>query len=222
MQVEEKFNSAELDAIRDAVAQAERRTSGEIVTYLVGRCDSYPEAALRAGVVGGAVGAAGSLLLFVFDPLRIGFLGDLGFGMVLSLPLLLGAVAASFCALSAPLQRLLLDREDIARRVQQRAEAAFLEQEVFATRERTGVLLFVALFEHRAVVLADSGITRLLPSSAWDGVVQDLCAGLRAGDAAASLCGAIDALAELLEGAGVQRRPDDAEELSNEPRLRDR
>ena len=40
------------------------------------------------------------------------------------------------------------------------AMAAFVEEEVFSTRDRTGILLFLSLFEHRVVVLGDSGINQ--------------------------------------------------------------
>ncbi|REJ85534.1 MAG: hypothetical protein DWQ36_02945 [Acidobacteria bacterium] len=222
MQVERYLGEDELERVRSAVAAAEQRTSGEIVTYLVGRCDSYPESPLRAGIVGGAVTLAASMLVFLFAPLWISFSSEAGFALVLAAPVLIGALCAGVCAASERLQRLLLDRSDLEHRVRQRAEAAFLEQEVFATRERTGVLLFLALFERRAVVLADSGIAARLPESAWREVVDELCGGMRRGEVAASLERAVDRVAALLEGAGVERRPDDEQELTDRPTVRER
>ena len=54
-----------------------------------------------------------------------------------------------------------------------RAAEAFVEERVFATEKRTGVLIFVALFEHRVVVLADEGIREQVPSDAWDGIARE-------------------------------------------------
>ena len=43
-------------------------------------------------------------------------------------------------------------------RVAARAERAFLEHEVFATRDRTGILVFLSIFERRVVVQSTAGI----------------------------------------------------------------
>jgi putative membrane protein len=94
-----------------------------------------------------------------------------------------------------------------------RAAAAFLEAEVFATRDRTGVLIFLALFEHRVVVLADSGIAARVEPGAWKGISDRLAAGIREGRAAAALIEAIGACGRLLAERRVERRPDDVSEL---------
>ena len=40
----------------------------------------------------------------------------------------------------------------------QRAENAFLEEEVFNTTQRTGIMIFISFFEHEVIVMADRGI----------------------------------------------------------------
>lgn len=40
--------------------------------------------------------------------------------------------------------------------VRQHAQAMFLERGVFQTRDRTGLLLMISLFEHRIVILPDA------------------------------------------------------------------
>ncbi len=42
--------------------------------------------------------------------------------------------------------------------VQQYAKSLFLDRELFATRNRTGILLLVSLFERRIVILSDKGL----------------------------------------------------------------
>ena len=79
------------------------------------------------------------------------------------------------------LKRWLIPRASIDRHVALRAEAAFLEEEVFDTRERTGIMLFLALFEHRALVLADEGINEHVDQSEWQEIVDHLVAGIKNG-----------------------------------------
>lgn len=51
--------------------------------------------------------------------------------------------------------------------VHEAAAATFFHKRIGSTRERTGVLVFVALFEQRVEILADSGITSSVPKAEW-------------------------------------------------------
>jgi putative membrane protein len=99
-------------------------------------------------------------------------------------------------------------------RVRQRALAAFMEEEVFNTNERTGILLFVSLFEHRVVVLGDAGINATVEPREWEEVVSVIAAGIRAGRPGAALAEGIRLCGALL-AARVERRPRDTDELAN-------
>lgn len=214
---EPRFDQEALDAVAKAVAAAEDRTAGEIVTYVVGECDPYPEALWRGGLYGALLAASiaasvhatsgawgASLLVWSLLP---------AFGGAL-----LGMLAGDRIA---PIRRLLVPNAALERRVAMRAEAAFLEEEVFATRDRSGILLFLALFEHRAVVLGDSGINQVVPQAEWKGIVDDLVAGIRSGDATGALVSAVERCGRLLEQRGVHIRPDDVDELRDAPRVRE-
>jgi len=72
----------------------------------------------------------------------------------------------------------------------------------------------VALFERRAVVLADEGIHRALgPDERWDDVVAPVLAGLRDGRAADGLLAAVGRCGELL----ARRLPAAAREVNELP-----
>jgi putative membrane protein len=217
MDVHRFFRPEDLEAIRAAVAAAEAKSGGEIVTYAVGRCDPYEEARWRGAAAGAVVAAVAA-----------GFLHPLveiwgGWGAVwVALPAVVGAAAGYLAAWGWPaLERLLVDAETREHRVRQRAQTAFLDEEVFATRDRTGVLLFLALFERRVEVLADAGIHARVAPGEWEQIAADLAAGIRRGEAAAALIAAVGRCGRLLEERGVARRPDDADELADEPRLSD-
>ena len=85
------------------------------------------------------------------------------------------------------------------------------------TRERTGILIFVSLLEHRVVVLADRGIHARVAEGTWDGVVARIVTGIRAGRAEEGLADGIRACGEILAGR-LPGRPDDRNELPNAPR----
>lgn len=217
MRVEQVLSEGDLARVRRAVEEAERRTAGEIVPYLVDASDDYGGALWQGaalGALGGCLAAfaahfltgvwGGSLLLWSLLPTAGG--GALGWLAVLATP-------------SA--RRWLTPGETLSRRVEMRAAAAFVECEVFATRERTGVLLFVSLLEHEVLVMADSGIHGAVEQATWDRLAAELAAGIRDGRAADALVEAVGKAGEILERRGVERRADDVNELPDAPRLGD-
>ena len=56
MDLEKFFSPADLDAVRTAVGEAERRTSGEIVPYVVPASDAYLNALWKGAALGAVAG----------------------------------------------------------------------------------------------------------------------------------------------------------------------
>jgi len=212
------FSEAHRRAIADAARSAEGTTSGEIVPFVVGVCDDYREVPWKAAVIGALIGGAGGVALHYLG----GFWGGSLWQWVIA-PMLAAAAAGVLSAQwSAGLRRFLIGDTVLDLRARRRAQAAFLDEEVFATRDRTGILVFVALFERRVVVMGDAGINRAVPDNAWTDVVADLVAGIRAGRPAEALEAAVVECGRLLTEHRLEIRPDDIDELPNELRLRDR
>lgn len=214
MKIEDVFSKDDLARIEAAVARAEERAPGEIVPYIVGRSDSYPEASWRGAAIGGALGAAlWALLSF----------GEWAIDPTLPAVYTLGGAAAGFVlSRLAPIRRRLAGRRSLERRVEQRARAAFLEREVFKTTGRHGVLLFVSVFERRAAVLADAGIPVRSDGETWSDVTRSISAGLATGRPGEAIAEAIarvgKILARLADPAGAEAPGD---ELPNKPITRE-
>lgn len=212
------FSEADRRAIVEATREAELRTSGEIVPFVVGACDDYPEAGWKAVVCGALLGGGGGV--------AVNFLGGFWGGSAwlwFALPAVLTAAAALLAVRASDnLRRWLVSDATLDLRARRRAAVAFLDEEVFATRDRTGILIFVALFEHRVVVMGDAGINRAVPDGAWQRVVADLVEGIRAGMPARALITAIGECGRLLEEHRVTIAPEDTDELENALRLVDR
>lgn len=213
-QIDTYFSQADREAIRAATKAAERETSGELVVYVVERCDPHPEVAWKGALIGGAIGAAGAALA-----VRLaggwGAPDDLWLLIGLQLGLLAGWLASRFDGVA----RRLIGDEALSSRVEGRAAEAFVDEQVFATAERTGVLIFLALFEHRVWVVADEGIRERVGSSAFDEIAEGVASGIRAGAPAPALVDAVGRCAQLLSEHGVPANT--TNELSNEPRFRD-
>jgi putative membrane protein len=210
------FSAAEMEAIRGAVAAAERGTSGEIVPYVVRASDDYAEAAWK----GAALGALGAALAAWAIHRGLDLWGASRF-LWMVVPPAAGAALGYLAAHLAPLRRLLAGSHLLERRVGQRAAAAFLEQEVFRTRARTGILLFLSLFERRVVVLGDSGIHAQVELDEWDAVVRQVTSGIKSGHPTSALVAAIGECGEILARHGLPPLPDDTDELPDDLRRGD-
>lgn len=210
------FSDDDREAIRAAAVAAERRTGGEIVPYVVGSSDRYPETHSR-GALAGALLAAG-VTEAVHD---LGSFWGGSFWLWLVVPVVVGALVGWLLSLIPPVRRFLISPKDLERRVALRAAEAFVAEEVFNTRDRTGVLLFVSLFEHRVLVLADEGVNAKVEPGAWQDIADAVALGIKNGTGPQAMVDAIGSCGGLLEECGVVLRPDDEDELSNELRIGD-
>ena len=218
MNMAKVFSESDLEAVRRAVGGAERRTSGEIVPYVVGASDDYLEASWRGATLGALLGALAAALVHELAGLWGGWFA----AWVVAPPLAGGAIGFLAATFLHPVRRLLIDDATVERNVRRRAEQAFLHEEVFRTRDRTGILVFLSLFERRVTVLADSGIAAVVAQGDWDAIVADLVAGIRAGRTAQALVEGIAACGAVLERHGVEIKPDDRDELSDALRTENR
>lgn len=209
------FSESDLRRVEEAIRDAEARTRGEVVAAAVPASGDYPGAAWT----GACLGALSALLALVLAHL----LTDVwGLGAPLwALLAAAGGAAAGYLAVgrSDALQRLLTADEVLDRQVALAARAAFVDHEVFATRDRSGVLLYVSLLEHRVVVLGDSGVEAHVAPGEWDEIVAGIVAGIREDRAADALVAAIVRVGDILDRRGLERRSDDRDELANRLRF---
>jgi putative membrane protein len=205
------FTQKDLDRIQDAVRAAEAGSSGEVVPFVVPESDDYGEADLRAAVLTGLLPLVVLLILrkttqvwLALDPLEV--------MLLLLAGMAIGWGASSFIP---AVRRLFAGGALMDRRVAQRAAEAFIAEEVFRTRERTGILLFISVLEHRVVVLGDAGINARVRPEEWQEVVTTITAGIKSGRHTEAITHGIALCGALLQKNGFVRRPDDADELPN-------
>lgn len=216
MKISQLFTEADLEAIRRATSTAERSTSGEIVPYVVERIDDHAEARWRAATIGALVAALAAGVVHAL----VGYWSGHGVAWI-TLPVLVGAGLGYLTGGVGPVARWLMPADALDTMALRRAEAAFLEEEVWRTRDRTGILVFLALFEHRAVILADQGIHRAVPPGLWQQLMVELVDGVAAGKAASALERTVRRCGEILAEHRVERRPDDLDELDDRLRVRE-
>jgi len=213
------FSDDERELIRQAVAAAEKRTAGEIVPYVVRRSGTYDVAIWRAAAIGAlGLGLVALALAWLNDGWGWGWLYS---SWALALVMAGGGVLGALAALADPVRRALAGADLIDETVHRRAAVAFVEEEVFDTRDRTGILLFVSLFEHRIEVVGDAGINAKVEQAEWAEVVDLIRAGIVGKTLADGIVEAVDKCGDLLHRRGVTIRDDDTDELADDVRVRD-
>lgn len=224
--------------IEEAVKSAEKRTSAEIVPMVVHR------STLKATGdrilfwicfgflgIGGAVGFAvmGGLDEALLDRWievlglwpSAGLYSALALAAETAVALFAFGVAwvvAKFLSRFDSIQRLAFPQDDLTLEAEHRAQSEFLSSDLRSTSGRTGVLLFVSMLEHRAVILADEAILKKFEASDWAETLSRLIAAIRGGEMSRGYVEAIEAIAARLEAAfpnGAKAR----DELSNRLRI---
>lgn len=203
------FTDAEQDRIRQAVQQAERVTTGEIVPMIVPASALYREAGYRTGLILALLALAFLLTIEIYWLSWGWHAGNAGW--------LLLAVVASYglgqwLGRVPMVVRLVTSRERIAHKVALRAEQAFYKHGLQHTKGRTGILILVSMLERRVHILADKGINDHVPAGTWDGLVNGIIAGIRTGHATDAICSAIAECGVLL----AQVSPADSRDNPNE------
>jgi len=166
-----EITQAERDKVSQAVLEAEKHTTGEIVPMIVTQSDDYSGARWRLAVTGALF--SGFLAYF--------FLGDCDPVWILyaQIPgLYIGYALGNFGAILRPFML----QAKIDEEVNQRALQAFYEHNLHTTKDHTAILIMVSLLERRVEILADAGINAKVSKETWQGIVSDMITYILAKD----------------------------------------
>lgn len=194
---------AERERLERDLAVAETRTSGEIVTVIVERSDSHPQAHLAAALIA----------IALFTALLPGAIPITHPILLLGLQFLFACAGYLLSRTLHDVQRLLITDARATQMAEEQAMQEFHRLEMQQTRARTGVLLFVSLLEHRVIVLADEGIHQRVGNASWIQIDRAILDGIRARSLADGLSEGIRLAGALLaehfpsDGGGENERP---------------
>jgi putative membrane protein len=195
------FSAGDEQRISDAIADAERQTSGEIVVVVAAQSDGYHYVPpLVAAII--ALLVPWVLIYFTQVDLVSIYLIQLAVFAVVTALLIPAFIRTAFVPNS--IKRLHAHR---------RAVEQFLAQNLHTTSGRTGVLLFVSVAERYAEIIADKGIDAHVPAGTWKKIIDDLTAAIGGGRSADGLVAAIAAIGAHL----AQHFPPDARDPNELP-----
>jgi len=215
MSIQKRFSDQELSRIKEAVKQAEDKISGEIVPVFVETSGYYNIANYRGAF---CTAAFAFFVIVIFDRYvpSIAIYDPVLIFLIVTIAGLLGASAAHYLD---PIKRWLLNQGHLDQATKRRAENAFLEEEVFNTRHRTGIMIFISFFEREVIVMADRGISKVVEQKEWDSMVKGIIDHVRKGKVTEGLEIAIKRCGEVLLEKGFLKTADDINELGDDLRI---
>lgn len=212
------LSEADCKRINECVGLAESKTSAEIVPVVATSSGRYDRA---EDLVGLWCGIALMILTALLWPATLVSLesgswdkdpsllqaGKLIIAMLTGF--MLGVAAGSripaLCRLITPMRQM---REE----VQQSAQAIFFDKRIHHTTSGSGLMIYVSLFEHIAVILADQQVLKALGQATLDELCSSLTMQLKQGSPTAAICKTIEAASEKLSTA-LPRQSSDINEL---------
>ena len=186
------ISEQEKKAIEDAVAEAEAKSSGEIVPMIVSRSSRYDWLGTRGAFTGWMAFFLIGLWLHFYLPFAFEYWETQGLQ-------LLGLFLGWMVGRSRLGVKLFAAKEVLAEEVSQAAHVAFLEHGLVNTRDRTGILIFISLMERRVQILADKGIHEKVGQDFWHEETGRIVESIRRGQAAQGMLEAIRNIGLKLE-----------------------
>ena len=225
------FSEIEKKNIENAIKEAELKTSGEIVAMVVDKSSEYSDSDFMGSISLSAVISIIPVQIFfsysdfilrklipamgwyIEIPDATRFIAGLSFFILLTMILHLPLKAILN---KAPvLKKLFITNKRMAEKVQDKAFRGFYRHGLNKTKDGTGVLFFISVFEKRVHILADHGIYSKIKQETLDKYAESISKGIAKGTGGEALCKAIkDAGQELAGYFPIQS--DDVNELPDE------
>ncbi len=175
--------------VTDAVAAAERQTSGEIVTIVTDLSDHYRDIGIAwatavAFLVLAFMAMLPALYLDILSRFTGGWEHEYSAGEYLALVFMVMAlkwIAVWLLMKWMPLRMALTPKHLKQKRVRARAISMFKVGTESKTVGRTGVLLYLSMKEHRAEIVADEAIAKKVDPAVWGDAMIALLDHVKAG-----------------------------------------
>lgn len=201
-----------LDAIEQAVADAEKVTSCEYIVVLAPASDRYEGRVMKTGALAALLGFA------IIYSVNYWLYGQPDALWLLLESVVIGAIVAFAFDRLAPLRRLIIPAWKMNACVEAAAGATFFEENVSLTKDRNAVLLYISVFEGEVRLLPDIGVQQKLHDATINEIKAKL-ANADIGDATDLVCESIRSLGHHCKEC-YPIQDDDENELPDRPQIR--
>jgi putative membrane protein len=208
--MERFISKADRERIDDCVRKAESLTRGEIVVMVVPESHRYPTACVMGAIA----------LSFPVAVALTPTLGDLFRAGPSNMWIFLAALIPLFLIFQEAvkrihsLKRFFISRKEMEEEVREEAQIQFFRKGLYRTREESGVLIYISVFERKVWVLGDRGINAEIPEVKWNGIVVMMVQAIKDGNPAEGICRAVNEVGWILKDK-FPVKPGDRNELEN-------
>ncbi len=206
------FSETELQKIKEKITEVEKKTSGEIVPYFVKKSDNYYEAPLIAVMIVALLSTICVNILSFSWLLPIKF-DMLIYSLILIIILIITYIIVEFFD---KIKIFFISEKREIKMVHKRAMEAFVTEEIFKTKERIGVLIFISELERNVTIIADSGINKKVKQEEWNTIIQTMTNEIKNKKYFEAVINAIENCGNLLITAGFANTNKKENELENE------
>jgi len=197
------LSDEDFESIKQAVAQAESSTTGEIAVAVTAESGKYSfwellwanglAAVVLAVMIPFSAGITSIFQQFYWDSVPAWIVPCVFVVVAFAL------VALGFYLCNIPaLDRLIIPGTEKTKTVSARATQYFAQSGVYQTAEHSGILIFVSYMEREVRIMADSGISAKISQDLWNLIADELCENLKKGDSAKAFIGAVEKCGQLL------------------------
>ncbi|MFA5794630.1 MAG: hypothetical protein WC980_06140 [Candidatus Brocadiia bacterium] len=195
------FIDSEKKQVIQAIKEAENVTSCEFVVAEVTTCDDYNTSRFAWGI------------LFLFIAYIVSYYFTPLDGIWLIVSQFVGFTIGFFVVGDIPiLKRLFIPTIKMESEAQRRALYEFSHQGLHNTRLRNGILVMLAVFERRVVILADSAVNAKAKPEYWANIRDRIIVGIKNNAAGSSVAEVIKSMTQDFK-ADFPYSPDDKNEL---------
>lgn len=214
-----KLTDKDKKLISEAIASAEKNTSGEISVVVAKQSSDYAVYELTFALI---LGILFTTIALVFFPELDALVKNRFWTQTSALTAtIIGLgnfvlIAIFYLLANLPfIDRLIIPKSVKAKMVREKAENSFLVNGVHSTRDRTGVLIFISTLERRVEIIADTGIAAVYSNDSWSKQVARIITGVKDNKFSSELSEVIKTIGKVLT-KNFPIKDDDTNELSNE------
>lgn len=197
------LSDSDFSVIKDAVAAAESKTTGEIALAITAESAKYSfwellwanglAAVVLAVMIPFSAGITSIFQKFYWDAVPAWIVPCVFVAVAFAV------VVIGFYLCNIPaVDRLIIPVSERNKAVSARAMQHFAESGVYNTKEHSGILVFVSYMEREVRIIADSGISSKISQDLWNLIADELCENLKKGDTVKAFTGAVEKCGALL------------------------
>jgi putative membrane protein len=166
------FNTEQRNTIKEAIVEAEKHTSGEIIPVVSSSSGRYDRAEDIFGLLFSMLAVTTIWILFHGNSDDSWSSFSFGLSAILITIFFSFIIGVLLTHLFPVLRLPFISKKEMEEEIEQAAAAAFQKNRLRNTENGTGILIYISLYERQVKVLGDDGISSKLEHADWEHICE--------------------------------------------------